>query len=488
MPSRHIGVEILVGVARVRIDPGNAEHREALRDRPADEALLGVQVENVELVDPRRHDQQRAPIDLLGRRGILQQFDQVVAEHDLAGRGGHVHAEHELLVVGLADLQIAAARLDVLGEHLHAAREVFRLRRPGRAQEFGIGQQEVRRRHRARYLAQIERRLVMRHLVELRAVDHVVRPVVGDQIGLAQEIEERVVAPVGRGESLVARIGRNIGLLRLAGETAEGVRPQAEQVARYAGLGLDCPFRVGQPVFGDAAEGLERVGDFFRHAGLDLAFLDRPDHRGERLAAVLHGDGEIVGHALEIGNVGGAGGHGDLYWRPGRGRRRRRRRRGGAGEDAATGAGCAALALGGTGAGATAALSSAVLIGEGPLGGAVLTGAGLAVVVLGVVVLADADLAASRVWRARTAQAASRRARIWRARISRHGLRLSWSSRAPSSRPAPFWRQPFPPARCRPARTGPAPFRRARSPRARLFAAARPFWRRSCAERAGWRS
>ena len=160
----------------------------------------------------------------------------------------------------------------------------------------------------------------MRHFVEIRAVDHVVRPAIGDQIGLAQEIEERVVAPVGRGELFVARVGRNIGLLRLAGETAEGVRPQAEQVARYAGLGLDRPFRVGQPVFGDAAEGLERVGDLFRHAGLDLAFLDRPDHRRERLAAMLHRDGEIVCHALEIGNVGGAGGYGDLFRRPGRGR------------------------------------------------------------------------------------------------------------------------------------------------------------------------
>ena len=55
----HVVLEALLGLALVGVDPGDDEHGEALRDRPADEGLLGVEIEDVELVDPRRHDQQR---------------------------------------------------------------------------------------------------------------------------------------------------------------------------------------------------------------------------------------------------------------------------------------------------------------------------------------------------------------------------------------------------------------------------------------------
>ena len=45
--------------------------------------------------------------------------------------------------IGLADLQIAAARLDVLGEHLHAAHQILRIGAEGLAQQLGIGQHEI---------------------------------------------------------------------------------------------------------------------------------------------------------------------------------------------------------------------------------------------------------------------------------------------------------------------------------------------------------
>jgi hypothetical protein len=58
-------------VALVRIDPGNDEDRVALFDGPFDEGLLRIEIENVELVDPGRHDQQRAFEHGFGRRLVL---------------------------------------------------------------------------------------------------------------------------------------------------------------------------------------------------------------------------------------------------------------------------------------------------------------------------------------------------------------------------------------------------------------------------------
>ena len=55
----HVVLEALRGEALVRIDPGDHEDGMALIDRPLDEAVLLAQVQDVELVDPGRHDQQR---------------------------------------------------------------------------------------------------------------------------------------------------------------------------------------------------------------------------------------------------------------------------------------------------------------------------------------------------------------------------------------------------------------------------------------------
>jgi hypothetical protein len=50
-------LEALFGMLLRRIDPGDAEDGQALRDCPPDEALLRVEIEDVELVDPGRYDQ-----------------------------------------------------------------------------------------------------------------------------------------------------------------------------------------------------------------------------------------------------------------------------------------------------------------------------------------------------------------------------------------------------------------------------------------------
>ncbi len=162
----------------------------------------------------------------------------------------------------------------------------------------------------------------MGDLVELRVLDHVARPSVADQIGLAQEIEKRIVAPVRRDESLVPRVGRDEGLAGLSGKPEQGVRPQAHHIGGNVGLGLERALGIGQPVFGDLAEGLYGFGEVFPGGRLGVALLDRANHRGQRLAAMRHGEREIVGHALEIGKGRAFGPVGWIFC-GGRGRRRR---------------------------------------------------------------------------------------------------------------------------------------------------------------------
>ena len=58
--------------------------------------------------------------------------------------------------VGLPDAQLAAAGLDVLRQHVHAAREILAVRRQRVAQQFRIGEHEIRRCDRVDDLAHVE--------------------------------------------------------------------------------------------------------------------------------------------------------------------------------------------------------------------------------------------------------------------------------------------------------------------------------------------
>ena len=64
-------------------------------DGPLDQALPGREIHDVVLVDPRRAEQQRHRVHLLGLRLVLDQLDQVAAVDHRAGRGRHVDADLE---------------------------------------------------------------------------------------------------------------------------------------------------------------------------------------------------------------------------------------------------------------------------------------------------------------------------------------------------------------------------------------------------------
>ena len=272
----HVGVEALVAMASVGIDPGDDEHRQPPVDAPFDEAFLRVQIENVELVDPRRHDEKRAPVHRLCRRRVLDQLDQIVAPHYLAGRDRHVLAELELGGIGLPQAKGPMARLDVLGQHVQATDEVLAFLLHRGAQQFGIRTDEIRRRQRARDLAHVEGSLGAAERIEfLVARDHLVRPVDAERVGLPHEIEDRALAPLRIGEALVPAVVGNDRLHRLAGHAAQRIAPEVDELGREGLLRLQRARRVLQPVFRDLSQRANGVDDLVAGIVRILAGLER---------------------------------------------------------------------------------------------------------------------------------------------------------------------------------------------------------------------
>ncbi len=130
-----------VGIGSDRIAPGNQEDRVTLPHRVTHEGVLGLQVQDVELVDVRRHDDQRPFVHGGGRGRVLDELEQLVFEHHVAGGRGHVAADLELGLVGLCDAAL-----------LHVAQQIGQpfVKRAARAFDdgllgIGIKRQEIGR-------------------------------------------------------------------------------------------------------------------------------------------------------------------------------------------------------------------------------------------------------------------------------------------------------------------------------------------------------
>ena len=202
----HVVLERHLAELLVRVDPRQDEGREALVDAELDEAVLGLQIEDVELVDPGRHDHQRPPVYLLGRRRVLDQLHQVGLEHDLARRRRDVAADLERVEVGHLDREPALAALEILQHVLEAAQQVLAAGLEGQPQDLGIGRDEVRGRHHLDELARVELELLLGLVVQPVLLAGDLQDVFGaQQVGLLDEVEQRVVVPGGVLEPPVAR-------------------------------------------------------------------------------------------------------------------------------------------------------------------------------------------------------------------------------------------------------------------------------------------
>ena len=179
----------------------------------------GREVEDVETVDPRREDHDRRLQHLVRRRRVLDQLVERRLLDHLARRRREVAPDLEHARLGLGQLP----RRNVV-EHVGEALEqvlAARLERP--LQHLRIGQREVRRAHRVDEAARREAQLLARLGVDaLDLVDRAEQLVRNLQIGLADGVEDRVLAPFGRGEAAVLAL---LSAARRRGHAAEHLAP-----------------------------------------------------------------------------------------------------------------------------------------------------------------------------------------------------------------------------------------------------------------------
>ena len=79
-----VGLHVPVALRGGRIAPADAEGLDALLDRVFGEAAARRKIRGVELVDLRRHDDQRPLVHALGLRRVLDELERLTAEHDRA--------------------------------------------------------------------------------------------------------------------------------------------------------------------------------------------------------------------------------------------------------------------------------------------------------------------------------------------------------------------------------------------------------------------
>ena len=236
----------------------------ALLDRPADERVIGAQVEDVVLVDPGRHDQQRALEHRLRRRGVLDELDEVVLEHDLARRDADVLTELERLHVGHLDVEAPLAVLEVGQEVLQPVEQVLAVRFDRGAQHLGVGHDEVCGREGVGELARIEVHLARGRLVEpVGFAHHVGEPAGRQQVGLLDVIEDRVFLPGGIAEAPVARFGHGKGRSFLAKHLSRRGLPQVQVALPQFHLRMGEAHRIRHHARGqreESATEIERIG------------------------------------------------------------------------------------------------------------------------------------------------------------------------------------------------------------------------------------
>ena len=166
-PLAHVILEALGGEPLVRVDPRDHEHRVALAHRPADERVLRPQVEDVELVDPRRDDQQRppfAPFRSSARTGSAASGRSGRRPCRASRRRSRRCWNAAMSVMLIASRPLPRSRSS--SRFLQPVDQVLAAALDRRAQHLRVGQHEIRRRDRVDELPRIEIDLARGVLVE----------------------------------------------------------------------------------------------------------------------------------------------------------------------------------------------------------------------------------------------------------------------------------------------------------------------------------
>ena len=120
------------------------------------------------------------------------------------------------------------------------------------------------------------------------------------RIGLPQEVEDRVLAPLRIGESFVVGIRRHELGRCFAREALQRAAPEIDEIDAERGLRLHRARRVGEPIFGDAAKRLDRIPHAVGEVGPRPPFLNRRHISGDGLSAILDRARQVEGERFEI--------------------------------------------------------------------------------------------------------------------------------------------------------------------------------------------
>ncbi len=270
----HVGVHVPVALRRGGIAPAHDEGLQAAVEHVLDDAPAGRDVEDVELVDLRRHDQLRPAVDL-GRRGrVLDQLQHVVAKDDGPRRQADVLADLE---GPLVDLGRHAAVFDQVRQHVaQAAQQARATAIDHLLHRRRIARQRVRRRQRLGQHRHREARARLVVAVHRRLVDEAAQRLPPGHIALVQPAVERVGLPRRIGEALVALAHFQFGLPRqhrdqLAGQDRLLLE---QQHGLLDGLQADLARRREDIAPAQADEGIRSEHALGR---TDSQFVDRSD-------------------------------------------------------------------------------------------------------------------------------------------------------------------------------------------------------------------
>ncbi|MFT3770568.1 MAG: hypothetical protein QM820_34510 [Minicystis sp.] len=305
-PLGEVILEALLRELLVRVHPGDDEHREALGDGPAHEGVLGAEIDDVILVDPRRHDEQRSLVDLLGRRRELDELHQIGLEDDLARRGGDVAAQLEGLHVLHANPQVALPGLEIFEQVGEALHQVLAAALQRGLEHRGVERDHVGRRHRVDELAGVEVDALRRLGIEALHVGHgLLEGARREQVRLLDEIEDGALGPLLVLEAAVLGRGLDDGLDLGAEHAAGGALPEREVVLPEAHLDLDHLLRARHHLLRQLEEGLGDHAAPLRGRRRDFALGLAAEEIGDQLAAGLGDAREALGYDLAIGELEG---------------------------------------------------------------------------------------------------------------------------------------------------------------------------------------
>ena len=206
-----------IGVRRIRVDPGHHEQRKALIHDPFDQAVLRFQIHHIELVDPRRKDQQGRLVDGFGGGGILDQLEHAVAIDHRTGGRGDILANVERLAVGQRYQQFAVIRLDVADQIFQPLHQTCAIGLDRFFQRVGVGAKEIRRRHHVDDLAgEIFHAALVARIDGVHRLHGIVNSLGVQLILLLEVVEGGMGFPqrVGKAAVLRAGVGRSLEFAR----------------------------------------------------------------------------------------------------------------------------------------------------------------------------------------------------------------------------------------------------------------------------------